>query len=99
MESKIKKKTYTNKYQKYIVCSYGYKLVCPDDTFSKLFKKYLWIIPKSLFEHTSLSSNAMLKMAKFNLNLFHIVTCLYSLKEVQEVKLLTFKINVTNPPI
>ena len=41
MESKIKKKTYTNKYQKYIVCSYGYKLVCPDDTFSKLFKKYL----------------------------------------------------------
>ena len=32
---------YTNKYQKHIVCSYGYKLVCLDDTFTKPFKKYL----------------------------------------------------------
>ena len=33
--------TYTNKYQKHIACSYGYKLVCVDDKFSKPFKKYL----------------------------------------------------------
>ena len=31
---------YTNKYQKHIACSYGYKLVCVDDKFSKHFKTY-----------------------------------------------------------
>ena len=29
--------SYTNKYQKYIACSYGYELVCVDDKFSKSF--------------------------------------------------------------
>ena len=33
--------SYMNKYQKYIACSYGYKLVCVDDKFSKPFKTYL----------------------------------------------------------
>ena len=33
--------SYTNKYQKHIACSYGYKLVCVDDKFSKSFKSYL----------------------------------------------------------
>ena len=33
--------SYTNKYQKRITCSYGYKLVCVDDKFSKRFKSYL----------------------------------------------------------
>ena len=33
--------TYTNKYQKHVTCSYGYKLVCVDDKFSKSFKSYL----------------------------------------------------------
>ena len=33
--------SYTNKHQKYIVCSYDYKLVCFDDKFSKPFKSYL----------------------------------------------------------
>ena len=32
---------YSNKYQKHVVCSYGYKLVCVDDRFSKPFKPYL----------------------------------------------------------
>ena len=32
---------YTNKYQKHIACSYGYKLVCVDDKFSNPFKTYL----------------------------------------------------------
>ena len=31
----------TNKSQKHIPCSYGYKLVCADDKFSKPFKTYL----------------------------------------------------------
>ena len=32
---------YTNKYQKLIAYSYGYKLVCVDNKFSKFFKTYL----------------------------------------------------------
>ena len=51
--------SYTNKYQKHIACSYGYKLVCADDKLSKSFKTYigqdavynLWIKSKSLLEH------------------------------------------------
>ena len=33
--------SYTNKYQKHVACSYGYKLVCVDHKFSKSFKLYL----------------------------------------------------------
>ena len=29
------------KYQKYIACSYGYKLLCVNDKFSKSFKLYI----------------------------------------------------------
>ena len=32
--------SYTNKYQKHVACSYGYKLVCVDGKFSKPFKTY-----------------------------------------------------------
>ena len=32
---------YTNKYQKFLACGNGYKLVCVDDKFSKSFKSYL----------------------------------------------------------
>ena len=34
-------KPYTNKYQKYIACSHGYKLICVDDKFSKPLKTCL----------------------------------------------------------
>ena len=34
-------KSYTNKYQRHIACSYSYKLVCVDDRFNKPFKSYL----------------------------------------------------------
>ena len=33
--------SYTNKYQKHVGCSYGYKLIYVDDKFSKPFKSYL----------------------------------------------------------
>ena len=33
----------TNKHQKHVAFSYGYKLVCVDDKFSKPFKAYLGI--------------------------------------------------------
>ena len=35
------KESYTNKYQKHIACSYGNRLVCFDNQFSKSFKTYL----------------------------------------------------------
>ena len=38
---KYPEESYTNNYQKDIACSYGYKLVCVDDKFSKPFKTYL----------------------------------------------------------
>ena len=41
MESKIRKNLIQKKYQKHISCSYGYKLVCIDYTFSEPFKIYL----------------------------------------------------------
>ena len=31
---------YMKKYQKYVACSYGYKLVCVDDKFSKFVLKF-----------------------------------------------------------
>ena len=34
-------RSYTNKCQKHIACSYGYKLVCDDKKFSKPCKSYL----------------------------------------------------------
>ena len=30
--------SHTNKYQKHVACSYGYKLVCVEDIFNKCFK-------------------------------------------------------------
>ena len=33
--------SYTNKYPKHVACSYGYKLVCVYDKFSKPFKSHL----------------------------------------------------------
>ena len=33
--------SYTNKHQKHVGCTYGYKLLCVDDKFSKPFKSYL----------------------------------------------------------
>ena len=33
--------SYTNKYQKHVACSYGCKLICVDDKFSKPFMSYV----------------------------------------------------------
>ena len=51
--------SYTNKYQKHIACSYGYKLVCVDDKFSKAFKTYLGENAKCNF------INSMIKESKY----------------------------------
>ena len=40
-EKQNSEKSYIKKYQKHIACSYGYKLLCVDDKFRKLFKTYL----------------------------------------------------------
>ena len=41
MESKIWMSLTQKKYQKHVISSYGYKLICVDDKFSKPFKSYL----------------------------------------------------------
>ena len=51
--------SYTNKYEKHVVCSSGYKLVCTDDTFSKPFKSYLGEDAVSNF------INSMIKESKY----------------------------------
>ena len=40
-EKQNPEESYTNIYQKHVACSYGYKLVCVDDKFSKTFKTCL----------------------------------------------------------
>ena len=44
-----------------------------------------------------LSWNAILKIAKLNLNL--LLTCIYSLRKIQEVEFLIFLINIAKPAI
>ena len=60
------KVSYTNKYQKYIACSYGYKLIYVDDKFSKPFKSYLstdavYSFISSMIEESKYCSNVMKK--------------------------------------
>ena len=58
--------SYTNKYQKHVACSYGYKLVCVDDKFSKPFKSYLgedvaYSFISSMIEESKYCSDVMKK--------------------------------------
>ena len=57
---------YTNKYQKHVACSYSYKLVCVNDTFSKPFKSYLgedavYNFISSMIEESKYCSDVMKK--------------------------------------
>ena len=61
--------SYTIKYQKHVVSSYGYKLVCVDDTFSKSLQTYLgedalYNFTNSMIEESKYCSGVM----KQNLN-------------------------------
>ena len=63
-ESKIQRM-----YQKHVACSYGYKLVCVDDKFSKPFKWYLgkdavYNFVSSMIEESKYCSDIMKK--RFN---------------------------------
>ena len=58
--------SYTNKNQKYVACSYDYKLLCFDDKFSKPFKSYLgedvvYNFINSMVKEIKYSSDAMKK--------------------------------------
>ena len=58
--------SYTNKYQKNVACSYGYKLVCDDDKFRKPLKTYLdkdavYNFINSMIEESKYCSNVMKK--------------------------------------
>ena len=65
-EKKNPNESYTNKYKKHVACSYGYKLVCVDDKFSKSFKSYLgedafYNFINSMIEESKTRSNIMKK--------------------------------------
>ena len=55
--------SYTNKCQKHVACSYGYKLVCVDDSFSKPFKSYLGedVVYNFMIEASKYCSHVMKK--------------------------------------
>ena len=58
--------SFTNKYQKNVACSYGYRLVCVDDKFSKLLKLYLdenalYSFVSSMIRESKYCSNVMKK--------------------------------------
>ena len=58
--------SYTNKYQKHVACSYGYKLVCVDGQFSNPFKSYLgkdsvYNFISSMIEESKYCSDVMKK--------------------------------------
>ena len=61
------KESYTKNYQKYIACSYSYKLICADDKFSKPFKTYLgkdavYIFINNMIEKSKYCSNLIKKL-------------------------------------
>ena len=58
--------SYTNKYQKHVACSYGYKLVCVDGKINKSFNSYLgedvvYNFNNSMVKESRYCSNAMKK--------------------------------------
>ena len=55
--------------------------------------------PSHYLNTPRLSWNAMLKMTKLNLNLFQILTYIYSLRKIKEVKFLIFLIDTAKPTI
>ena len=69
---KSPEESYTNKYQKHISCSYGYKLVYVVDKFSKLFKTYLaedaiYNFINSMIEERKYSNDVIIKHLRMNL--------------------------------
>ena len=61
--------SYTNKLQKHVACSCGYKLVCVDDNFSKPFKIYLgkdavYNVINSMIKESKYYSDAIKKINK-----------------------------------
>ena len=61
--------SYTNEYLKHVACSYGYKLACVDDKFSKTFKTYLggdavYNFISSMIEESKYCSDVMKKHFK-----------------------------------
>ena len=53
--------SYTNKYQKHVACSYGYKLVSVDDKFSKSLKSSPSVKMKSMIKESKYCSDVMKK--------------------------------------
>ena len=57
------------------------------------------LYPSHYLSAPGLSWDAMLKMTKLNFNSFQILTCIHSLKKVQEMEFLIFPIDIVKPTI
>ena len=87
-------KDYHNLYLKYDLLLLAYVF----ENFSNSLK-IQGLCPNHYFSAPGLSWDAMLKMTKIWLVLFQILTCLYFLKKVQEVKFIIFLIDTAKPTI
>ena len=76
-------------------------LLLPDvfEKFRKNSLKNYGLCPSHYLNAPGLSQDAMLKMTKLTLNLFQILTCIYSLRMVHQVEFLTFLIDTAKPKI
>ena len=57
------------------------------------------LCPSHYLSAPGLSWDAMLKMTKLSLNLFQILTCIYSLRKIQEAEFIIFLIDIAKPTI
>ena len=78
-EKQNPEESYTNKYQKHVACSCGYKLVCVDNKFSKSFKSYLGEDAVCNFNNNMIEeSNCCTDIMKKNLNKELVMTKKYN---------------------
>ena len=80
---------------------YDFCLKCDVLLLADVFEKFrnnslknYGLCPSHYLSAPGLSWDAMLKMKKIKLNLFQILTCIYSLKKVQEDEFLIFLIDI-----
>ena len=91
--------SYTNKYQKHVACSYGSKVVCVDDKFSKPFKSYLgkhavYNFISSMIEESKYCSDIMKEHPNKKLVMMIVMMILKTLLNVGSVIRITLMVMV-----
>ena len=94
--NKFEMKTMKDYHNFYLKCDV---LLKPDvfEKFKNNSSKNYGLCPSHYLSVPDLSWDAMLKMTKLSLKLLQILTCIYSLRKVQEVEFLIFLIDTAKP--